>query len=339
MISRERYVGLETIPVRYLSEMLARAGMMGERARAILLQADLPEEILEVPQFRCSVLQYARLYHVLRRSLDDEVFGFFRRPVPVGAYATLLSLLSRCSDTKDAFDAATAFYRVFDPHPYWTLQRNPASVTLSTSDEGQASSIFFVHTMLLSLWRTLLWLTDQRAGLRGMKLDRGFATLTGETRFLFGVEPELSDGENAIFFDAHLLDLPVARRPSDAVEHATSSLIEMLGPAEVETLESRIRGFLSADRPIACSTLADVASHLGLSRQTLSRRLQDRGTSFQAVKDDLRRDHAIAMLTGSDRSIAEIAELLGYSEPSAFARAFRAWTGVSPGRYRGSVHE
>jgi AraC-like DNA-binding protein len=330
-----RYAALQTIPVRYAAEMLHRPALPPDRVRAVLAETALPEEMLEVPQFRLSVVQFARLYDVVRRAIQDELFGFFRRPVPIGAYATLIALITRCSTVDDAFDATKTFYRMFDPHDYWRLERSdPAKFSLSVSDEGQADSIFFVHTSLLSMWRTLLWAADQRIALRGMILDRRFESMIGETRFLFGVEPSFAE-ENAILFDAHVLDLPVVRRPSDAVEHAATSLIQMLGEAPQDSLESRIRALLSAERPIASSGLKEIAEALGMSRQTLSRRLQERGSSFQALKDDLRRDHAIAMLTSGQRSVADIGEALGYSEPSAFSRAFRTWTGLSPGRYRG----
>jgi len=67
---------------------------------------------------------------------------------------------------------------------------------------------------------------------------------------------------------------------------------------------------------------------------TARRRLYEEGTSYQAIKDELRRDQAIAYLTHSDRSVLEVALELGFSERSAFHRAFRKWTGVSPGQFR-----
>ena len=70
-----------------------------------------------------------------------------------------------------------------------------------------------------------------------------------------------------------------------------------------------------------------------MSPQTLRRHLREEGTSFQELKDHLRRDLAIYQL-GSDLPIQRIAERLGFSEPSAFHRAFKKWTGLTPGAYR-----
>ena len=71
-----------------------------------------------------------------------------------------------------------------------------------------------------------------------------------------------------------------------------------------------------------------------MSRATLSRRLLTVGLHFQQVKDDVRRDYAISRLQSTSDSLAKIGYDLGYSEPSAFQRAFKSWTGVAPGQFR-----
>ncbi|EJZ16507.1 AraC family transcriptional regulator, partial [Rhizobium sp. Pop5] len=67
---------------------------------------------------------------------------------------------------------------------------------------------------------------------------------------------------------------------------------------------------------------------------TLRHRLHDEGQSYAAIKDDIRRDLAVELLLGTPKTIGEIAVQLGYSEPSAFFRAFRKWMGKSPENFR-----
>jgi AraC-like DNA-binding protein len=71
-----------------------------------------------------------------------------------------------------------------------------------------------------------------------------------------------------------------------------------------------------------------------LSPQTLRRRLKEENTSYQEIKDHLRRDQAIYYLSRNDYPINEIAHLIGFTEPSTFHRAFKKWTGLTPGAYR-----
>jgi AraC-like DNA-binding protein len=64
------------------------------------------------------------------------------------------------------------------------------------------------------------------------------------------------------------------------------------------------------------------------------RKLNDEGSTFQQIKDLLRRDRAIYFLTTQSLAVSEIAEKVGLSDPSVFARAFKSWTGLSPRDYR-----
>jgi AraC-like DNA-binding protein len=77
-----------------------------------------------------------------------------------------------------------------------------------------------------------------------------------------------------------------------------------------------------------------VARELGLSRATLYRKLKQEGVSFEALRDELRRDLALRYLAGKT-SVSKTAYLLGFSDPAAFSRAFKRWTGKSP---RGARH-
>jgi AraC-like DNA-binding protein len=115
------------------------------------------------------------------------------------------------------------------------------------------------------------------------------------------------------------------------VRHA-SVLLDRLGSEE--SLSFKVRRAIADLLPRAEADVRRVAKALGMSRQTLHRRLAIENTSFQSLLTTLRRDAAVSQLASDAHSIAEIALLLGYSEPAAFHRAFRRWTGQSPSAYR-----
>jgi len=73
-----------------------------------------------------------------------------------------------------------------------------------------------------------------------------------------------------------------------------------------------------------------VAEKMGVSRWTLARKLKTEGTTFEQVLDDFRRTMALHYLTSKKVSVNETAYLVGFSDPAAFSRAFKRWTGVSP---------
>lgn len=94
-------------------------------------------------------------------------------------------------------------------------------------------------------------------------------------------------------------------------------------------IDQRVRELLAAADATEAMRLGDVARRLGMAPQTLARHLREAGTSFRQIKHGLRRDRALALLS-SGATAAEVSAALGFSEPSAFSRAFKAWTGHRP---------
>jgi AraC-like DNA-binding protein len=96
-----------------------------------------------------------------------------------------------------------------------------------------------------------------------------------------------------------------------------------------------VRTEIQRQLPNGAPKLGTVAKALAMSARTLQCRLQEHGTSFQALVDEERAAAARAYLSDARLGLDEIAFLLGYSEASAFSRAFKRWTGRTPQGYRG----
>jgi AraC-like DNA-binding protein len=77
-----------------------------------------------------------------------------------------------------------------------------------------------------------------------------------------------------------------------------------------------------------------IARDLGYSRQTLYRRLKEEGTTYERLLDGLRRRLALRLIRHQGLPVKEVAYRLGFSDPAAFSRAFKRWTGSSPGEMR-----
>jgi AraC-like DNA-binding protein len=118
--------------------------------------------------------------------------------------------------------------------------------------------------------------------------------------------------------------LEVFERHANAVIDA----LDPQGPVSrrvVHLLSERMKGIMP--------TLDDVASELAMSARSLQRSLKTEGTSYQVLSDDVRRELAVRHLAVRGTSAAQVAFLTGFSEPSAFSRAFRRWTGSTPGAF------
>jgi AraC-like DNA-binding protein len=143
-----------------------------------------------------------------------------------------------------------------------------------------------------------------------------------------------------LVFARELLDLPMTMSDPAAMqvarEHCEREL-QALGFGG--DIVSRVRGVLQV--PAAASgeaqgyrTLEEVSRALHMSERTLKRRLATQGTSFTSVLDDARCERAMVWLREDTSSHADIAERLGYADASAFSRAFRRWTGMTPAAFQ-----
>jgi AraC-like DNA-binding protein len=98
----------------------------------------------------------------------------------------------------------------------------------------------------------------------------------------------------------------------------------------IDDVREALRGTISGDRP----AIAHVAKSVGMSVRTLQRRLGEMGTTYQDLLDDVRHRSARRLLTSTDLDTVEVAFLLGFEEVNSFVRAFHAWEGTTPARWR-----
>jgi AraC-like DNA-binding protein len=139
----------------------------------------------------------------------------------------------------------------------------------------------------------------------------------------------------AVLFRNDDLDRPVA-----AGDETLSLYLDRLADEVMEELKDRssisvrVRRAIWTELGAGPPTLERIASALSLSPRTLQRRLRDAGTSFCTLLDSFRQQMALHLLRDRNLAIYEVAFLLGYSDPSAFYRAFRRWRGTAPDEFR-----
>lgn len=136
-------------------------------------------------------------------------------------------------------------------------------------------------------------------------------------------------------FAAATLDraLPSANPKLHAVVHKYADLMLAELPS-TQTLAGDIRRMLPAELLRSRADAASVARKLHVSVRTLGRRLEEEGTSFKVLLNDVRRELALNMLVRGDLPIADVARQLDFADVSTFHRAFRRWTGQTPASYR-----
>jgi AraC-like DNA-binding protein len=149
------------------------------------------------------------------------------------------------------------------------------------------------------------------------------ASLAAHRRVL-GVTPTFHAESTGVAMLTSELDAPIAAADA-GMARQVQRYIDQLGGKRKGDPASVARELLTALLPTGNCSIEHVAAHMGISRRTLHRQLAGQGVTFTALLHDARRRVAEAHLAAADRSLTEIAELIGYSSLSAFSRWRRSW--------------
>ena len=154
----------------------------------------------------------------------------------------------------------------------------------------------------------------------------------------FGAPVYFSQATNALVFRPELLPRPMPARDLRLLS-VMQTCLERLGsqPTGDDLLLDRMRTAIRTRLPTGYPPFEEIATELRAPAGTMHQDLQAAGLTYKDMVEDVRRDLALSYLRQRHLPFSEIAMLLGYSELSAFSRAFRRWTGASPRAYRGRM--
>lgn len=321
-------------------------GMLsGIRARGVespawietqLEEAGIAPALLEEVGARVPLARYSALFRLLIDRLDDETLNLLSRRLRRGSFALMArSALGSPSIEVAMCRVARCFRLMQDDVELVCLHDGPLTgFGLEFSDTTVARQNFLHELVLRVFWRLLDWLHGTR--LTPRRFDFGFDVPPYAAAYskIFPGPLQFRQPHSAVWFNATELAVPV-RRDEKALQTflrvAPGNVIEprLNEPA----FSARVRTLLQQTCP-AWPDLATTAHALHQSASTLQRHLAVEGTTFQSLKDQLRRDMAIVRLNTSTVALSVLAEELGFAGSAAFQRAFKTWTGSAPGSYR-----
>lgn len=335
MVSSAADANRATVAAGFVGGMLAgvrtRGGDTGE-----LLRAAGVEEGQRVP-----IAAYAALYNHVVAAMQDEGFGLFRAPVPQGTFEFLCRGVLSARTLAEALDRAARFLRIAIPdlqvvvtrgqQAGWLAIREAQTLTLDPNDPRR---IFAFEWLLRLIHGLCCWLVGRGLALDHVRFPYARPDHAADYALIYSEHVTFDATDLQATFDVALLDLPVRRDEADlqAFLEGAPGKISMLYRRDRETART-LRELLAQDLAQAPS-FEQAARRLHLSPRTLHRRLREEGASFRGIKDSLRKEAALAHLGRSQKGVAETALHVGFSEPSAFFRAFQAWTGETPSAYR-----
>ncbi|MEM8660330.1 MAG: AraC family transcriptional regulator ligand-binding domain-containing protein [Pseudomonadota bacterium] len=291
-----------------------------------------------------SAQAYSRLCATLFTAMDDESGGIMDDGrTPPGTLRLMALAMINSSDLGSAMRRAIEFNAIC---------RLPRSAVVSNhlrvnSDKNEATLSYLCdktnaanqhHTLSgLAMWlRFCGWMIAQPLDGIAAQCAGPRPEDQGGLRHFFSCPITFSQEVNSISFSSRHLDAPIVRDEAELESFLKLAPYHMVIRPMVSagTITHRIREILGDDFRVQMPSFEQLTTLMNMSARTLRRRLESEGTSYQRIKDNARRDKAIMLLSGPENTVSDVAEQLGFSDPSAFHRSFKKWTGQSPGSFR-----
>lgn len=305
----------------------------------IYRQAGIDPELLYDPRARLKVEKVDRMWQLAVEHIKDPCFALdmasFWHPSMIGAlgYAWLAS-----SNLRRAFHRAVRYIDVVSEDIKLELADTPAGLRVTLNLEDAIFTLPQHHDLVMTV---LMHMSRFNYGeeLRPteIKLSHPAPDCAGRFNEYFGID---------VTFDADITCLTLARADVDLNLSSANKEIalmhdEMLMKYLIEIkkgdIVEQVKSIILENLPDGQVTDAMVARELNLSERSMQRRLQERQTTFRSLLDSVREMVAKQYIRNPMNRMSDIAFLLGFSEQSAFSRAFKKWTGKSPVEYRDSI--
>ena len=286
---------------------------------------------------RITAAQMETLSATAMQELDDEALGAFSRRLPWGSYG----MLARAS--LGSPDLRMALKRWCRHHALLTgdielkvLESGAAAAIVITekADLGAGREFSLVH-VLRNIHGLACWYIDSRIPLKGARFPFAAPPHADAYALMFPPGPLKFNAAHAeIKFDTRYMALPLRRD-----EKALQQMLQRALPLTVlqyrrdRLLVQQVRQALLAN-PAKAHSADSIAGLLHMSTRTLHRQLKEEGALLQQIKDEVRCERAKDLLYRSTRPVKQVAEAAGFANEKSFIRAFRQWTGFSPGEFR-----
>lgn len=312
-------------------------GRLGGNAAALLGGAGIDPALLD---HRHALLPYRSLLQLLERcaaELGCPDFGMrLAAAQGVKVLGPLEIAMRHSRSLREAFRYCTQHPQVYSSASQMRFQPGPAEgevflrfeiLLAKLPEHAQA-----VERALLLTQHTALTLSGGQTQAREIWLAHAPLSPPSTYRDYFGTTVRFGQAMNGLLFADGDLDTPVPDVDTQLYELATDFIAQRFPPADA--LSRRLRGIVERLLPDGDCSHHGVASLLGMHPRSLQRRLRAEGASFEAIKDDVRRELALRYLQQSDRPLIQVAGLLGYADVAALSRSCDRWFSASPRQLR-----
>lgn len=326
-----------TISIRRVVKLLQGAARSGVSIPDLLDQCGIPRKLLDDPTATVERDTLIHLMLLIMQQTQDEFLGFGQgRKSKPGTFSMMAHAVINCPNLGAAIERGIRFYDLFELSMSTRVERDGETALLVVEADERLDFREIIIEASLFIWlRFMSWLVGKAIEPTEVMLDYADNQEGEAQRFLLDCPIHYQQPRNQIRFRADVLDLPLVQNELSLSRFLKDTLKQLFtGDLHNVGLPAQIRGIISEQYGNSFPDFSEICSRLEMTPQTLRRRLKEANTSYQEIKDAIRKDASVYYLSKPELSIDEIALLMGFSEASSFHRAFKKWTGKTPSSFR-----
>lgn len=307
---------------------------------ALLVAAGLTEDLRADPDARCSPMAYVILWKELISKLPAVVVPVelvkAMEPTSLGVTG---QVVLRADDLAHATVLIERFLHLTDTALTMTRPERGDLVGFAIGHRPEVMAMRFPIELMLGVgFRMMSLAAGGRVPVREVTFAHAAGYPVAAYEELFGAPVRFGAAESALWIPREAMAVPFAGRDPIARHYLEAHAMQLLGalpPPEIAApIVAQVRSAILDELAPSGAELARVAKRLAMSTRTLQRRLEEVGTGYQDLVDEVRAAAAQSLLRDRARSIIEVAFELGYADLKGFYRAFRRWTDATPAQWR-----
>ena len=325
-----------SVSMSWINTVLAAAERHGLTRTQLLAHAGLGPR--QLGDERWPIDDITRLWRAAAELTQDSGFGLKAGSLVGPASFNVVSFIFQSSPTlREAITLVQKFQRLIsDGGRFQIIGGDDKSWLIYHPQQGElAFSPHQIEAVLAAVVSFSRWVTDHRFVPAQVQFSHSqLGPLAGyQTVFQTGVD--FNQAFSGLQLDNALLDRALPQADTQlAAMHREYAAARLAALSDTPDFSAQVRHWLEAKLATGVPERSAAAEQFALSDRVFARRLQSQGLSYSDVVDAVRKETACTAVANTDSTFVDIAQRLGFSEASAFNRAFKRWTGSSPGEWR-----
>lgn len=327
-----------SVSMSWINTVLAAAERHGLNRTQLLAHAGLGTK--QLTDERWPIDDITRLWRAAAELTQDPGFGLKAGSLVGPASFNVVSFIFQSSPTlREAIALVQKFQRLIsDGGRFQIVGGDDKSWLIYHPQQGElAFSPHQIEAVLAAVVSFSRWVADHRFVPARVQFSHSqLGPLAGyQTVFQTGVD--FNQAFSGLHLDNTLLDRPLPQADTQlAAMHREYAAARLAALSDTPDFAAQVHHWLGLNLATGVPERSAAAEQFALSDRVFARRLQSQGLSYTEVVDAVRKEAACTAVADTGDTFVDIAQRLGFSEASAFNRAFKRWTGNSPGEWRGA---